>query len=311
MTRTHASLFALLLLFTSCGGTGPRATYEADVLHVSLGDEPFAVVHAGAIPRPFVHPLLGPGGVRVTRSFPMAEEPGEAKDHPHHQSFWFAHGDVEGFDFWHGKGHGERIALVEEPQVHVDGERCSVRTRYQWLVSKGHLLCSEERELVFAGDAEQRTVDVSITLEAGDEPVTFGDTKEGSFALRLHPELRVEGEVAKGTLTNSEGQSGRGAWGKRARWIQASGTVEGVPVGVVILDHPANPRHPTWWHARTYGLVAANPFGVHDFEKKPAGTGDLTLAPGESLRLRYRVLLHGAGWDAERVERAWGAWAEE
>ena len=85
--------------------------------------------------------------------------------------------------------------------------------------------------------------------------------------------------------------------------------VDGEPVGVAIFDHPDNLRHPTWWHARTYGLVAANPFGVHDFERQPAGAGDLVLAQGEELTLRYRVVMHRGAWTAERVEQEWRRWA--
>ena len=121
----------------------------------------------------------------------------------------------------------------------------------------------------------------------------------------------AESKTATGRLANSEGQRNGEVWGKRARWIDDSGTVEGREVGVAIFDHPGNHGHPTWWHARTYGLLAANPFGVHDFEQKPPGTGTLTVPVGESLRLRYRVLLHGAGWHGARIEAAYRAWLAE
>jgi hypothetical protein len=68
--------------------------------------------------------------------------------------------------------------------------------------------------------------------------------------------------------------------------------VDGKIVGIAIFDHPDNPRHPTWWHVRDYGLFAANPFGVHDFEKKPKGTGDFTIPAGQSVTFRYRFYLH-------------------
>ncbi|HEX5054429.1 MAG TPA: DUF6807 family protein, partial [Planctomycetota bacterium] len=97
-------------------------------------------------------------------------------------------------------------------------------------------------------------------------------------------------------------------WGKRARWIDDSGTIDGQAVGIAMFDHPSNASFPTWWHARTYGLLAANPFGVHDFENKPAGAGALTVPVGGSLELRYRVVLHGAGWDGPRLEAAYAQW---
>jgi hypothetical protein len=113
---------------------------------------------------------------------------------------------------------------------------------------------------------------------------------------------------ATGVLTNSEGARNAAVWGKRARWIDAAGIVDGHPVGIAMFDHPDNHAHPTWWHARAYGLLTANPFGVHDFEKRPPGTGTLSVPATATLQLRYRVLLHGAGWDHARIDAAYGAW---
>ena len=311
MTKTPLCAVLLALSSSACLGPAVDSQIEPEVVHVTLGGEPFASLHPYAEPRPYVHPLYAPGGIPMTRAFPMAEVSGEERDHPHHQSLWFAHGDVNGFDFWHGKGHDERVEWDGETSVSNDRKSCRVRCRYRWVVDEDTVLCREERELVFGAGGDARTIDVSVTLTPEVEPLVLGDTKEGTFALRLHPALRVEGPLATGTLVNSEGDSGRGAWGKRARWVHDSGTVEGVEVGLAIFDHPSNPRHPTWWHARTYGLVAANPFGVHDFEKQPAGTGKLVVPLGEELVLRYRVLVHGPGWDAARVEAAWRAWVSE
>ena len=122
-------------------------------------------------------------------------------------------------------------------------------------------------------------------------------------------ERNAKSKSVTAVLVNSEGQRDGAVWGRRARWIDTLGTVDGQAVGLAMFDHPANHAHPTWWHARTYGLLAANPFGVHDFEKRPKGTGTLTVPVGGALCLRYRVLLHGAGWDTERLDAAWRAFA--
>ncbi|MCK5943416.1 MAG: PmoA family protein [Planctomycetes bacterium] len=270
----------------------------------------FATVYNEARPRPYVWPLYTPAGVPVTRDFPMSERAGEQHDHPHHQSLWFAHGDVDGFDFWHGKGHRERLeheATYASVGVHP---HVVVRSEYRWTVDEDRVLLRESRELRFEEHGDHRSIDVEVTLRAGDADVTLGDTKEGTFAMRLHPALRVDGEVATGTLRNSEGQSGKAAWGRRARWLHDHGVVDGARVGVVMLDHPDNLRHPTWWHARNYGLIAANPFGLHDFERKPDGTGDFVLRRGEPLVLRYRVIVYDGAWSEERVDAAWSAWAQ-
>lgn len=304
------ALVAVALAGCASGPTLPlvSATLDGDVATVTLGGEPFATVHAGAA-RPFVFPLLAPGGIAVTRPFPMEKVPGEATDHPHHVSLWFAHGDVSGFDFWAGQAKKERLELDGAPTVRVEAGAAIVRAKYRWLAETDTLVCTEQRELAFGSFDGARTVDVAVTLRATDRPLVLGDTKEGTFAVRVRQVLCVDGKGAAGQLHDSEGRRNADVWGKRARWIDDHGMVDGCEVGIAMFDHPQNHGHPTWWHARTYGLLAANPFGVHDFEKKPAGTGTLTVPPGGELHLRYRVLLHGEGWDGSRIDAAWRAWA--
>ncbi len=154
----------------------------------------------------------------------------------------------------------------------------------------------------FSVEQSTRTIDFDLTLIATEKQVTFGDTKEGTFAMRLAPTLRLTGAVARGSARNSEGVTGKDVWGKRARWIEYSGPIGGEIVGVVIFDHPDNPRHPTWWHAREYGLVAANPFGRRAFQGSSQQAGDLVIQKGESIRMRYRIVIHDAAWDAKRLE---------
>ena len=289
----------------ACRTPSVAAVTEGDRVHVTAAGRPFATVHAGARPRPFVFPLFGPDGITRTRSHPMAKVDGEATDHPHHVSLWFAHGDVSGFDFWQGQKRRERLELDGAPTVQDSDDVVRVRCRYRWLADDDTRVATEERELAFAAHADARTIDVTVTLRPATHALVLGDTKEGSFAVRVRTELCVDGKGASGHLTNSEGARDGAVWGKRARWIDDVGLVDGQQVGIAMFDHPQNHAHPTWWHARTYGLLAANPFGVHDFEKQPAGTGTLTVPVGGSLTLRYRVLLHGAGWDAAKLDTAW------
>jgi hypothetical protein len=114
-----------------------------------------------------------------------------------------------------------------------------------------------------------------------------------------------------GHAVNSEGHRDGDLWGKRAKWVDYWGDVEGKTVGIAIFDHPSNPRHPTWWHARSYGLVTANPFGIHDFEDKPAGTGDMVIKQGESVTFRHRFLFHEGDAESAEIEKAYAAFAEE
>lgn len=303
-------MLLLVGLLASCASSPITMGWEGGTIQIYGNGKPFATVNSGATPRPYVWPVFAPGGVAVTRNHPMGERDGEQSDHPHHQSLWLAHGNVNGFDFWHGKGHQERMVhTMTHASVgsHVYG---SVTCTYDWVVDEATVVVAETREMRFYDEGDVRMIDVFLEFEATNGDVTFGDTKEGSFAMRVHPALRVDGKVAGGTLRNSEGLSGKAVWGKRAKWISDQGVVDGAPVGVAMFDHPDNLRHPTWWHARNYGLLAANPFGVHDFEKKPKGTGDYVLKKGEKLALRYRVVLHAGEWGDEQLEAAYADWAD-
>ncbi len=255
--------------------------------------------------RPCLFPLHSPSGSMVLRRHPI--EPaasGEQQDHPHHAGVWIAHGSIDGHDFWHGQ---------ETRQVPRDWS--------SFLLDDGQILVASGKLDWMAGDKkvieEIRTYDIrveehlhrieiwSLWKPGGEEAVRIGDTKEGTFALRLAPTLRVDGPVAAGTSFNSNGQSCGQIWGKRARWIAYTGPVNGQRVTVALLDHEDNPRHPTWWHARTYGLVAANPFGQHDFENKSAGSGDLLIGPGEDLFFRHQLLIFEGSVTPEMIDKEW------
>ena len=163
------------------------------------------------------------------------------------------------------------------------GRRAVIVTRNDWLAPDGKRVCEDQRSFTFGTDGDARWIDFDITIRASDGPVRFGDTKEGSMAIRLAPTMRLAGKVGKGHIVNSAGDKDGSTWGKRAAWCDYYGPVDGGVVGVAIFDHPENPRHPTWWHVRDYGLFAANPFGVSYFEKKDRGTGDLVVPAGESV----------------------------
>jgi hypothetical protein len=170
-----------------------------------------------------------------------------------------------------------------------------IRSSNKLVGNDGKVVCTDERTFRFYNRSTQRLFDFEITLRATEGPITFGDTKEGTMAIRLAESMRLKGPKNKpgqGHIVNSEGVRDDETWGKRARWCDYYGPVGEKIVGVAIFDHPNNPHYPTWWHVRDYGLFAANPFGVHDFEKKPAGSGNFTVPNGSSVTFRYRIYLH-------------------
>ena len=270
-----------------------------DRLRIEINGKLFTEYHFKDVPRPFCYPLLGPGGVAMTRNAPMKEVPGEDRDHPHHRSFWFTHGNVNGVDFWSEARDFGKVVHDSFVKISSGEKEGVIQSRHKWLAKDGTEACTDERTLrIYNRPDNERLFDYEITINAGKNEVTFGDTKEGSMALRLAETMRLKpnkDNVGKptGHIVNSEGVRDAATWGKRAAWCDYYGPVDGKTVGAAIFDHPQNPRHPTWWHVRDYGLFAANPFGKHDFESLPdKSAGNLVVPAGKSITFRYRIYLH-------------------
>lgn len=279
---------------------GNKVTVQqaSDRVRIEINGELFTEYFFKDVQKPYFHPVIGPTGDSVTRGYPMKHNPGEAKDHPHHTGLWFTHGDVNGFDFWHKT----KIVHDHFKEIVTGKSKGGFTELNRWIDNEGNTVLLEERTFIIQGSNSPRILDISTKLTAAQEKVVFGDTKEGSMAIRLAASMRLEGDVAQGHIINSEGLKDGKTWGKRAKWVDYHGPVNGKTVGVAIFDNPDNPRYPTWWHVRPYGLFAANPFGIHDFEKKPAKTGDLPLKQGESVRFSYRFVFHEGDAAAANIE---------
>ena len=286
-------------------------------IEVKLGGEPFTEYRYQGRAKPILYPVIGPGGVAMTRNYPMKKGfKDEAPDHVHHTSLWYTHGSVNGHDFWTvGKGKGKIVhdSLIEA----TSGNECGlIRTRNKWVSANGKVQCTDERALRFLAVPGGKVIDFDITIHAGTADVTFGDTKEGTMAIRTRPELRLtdrNNKPTKARCLNSEGDKGKSVWGKRAKWVDYWAPIGGKTVGVAIFDHPSNPRHPTWWHARDYGLVAANPFGVHHFERAKRGrkhAGDMKIKAAGSVTFRYRFLFHSGDVRAADIAGKYAEYAK-
>ena len=256
---------------------------------------------------PYLYPLTSPSGANILRHWPMEDDaPTEEKDHPHHRGLWLTHGNVNGFDFWAGSD--KKNASIKEKSIYgekVENGVASFNADLYWTVNGGAaILLEDRRHFISRPDEKTLRIDISSRLVARDKDVVFGDTKEGTFALRVDRTLRAKGPEAKATLINSNGETNAKAWGKRANWAAYSGPDElGKPAVVAILDDPSSFRHPTHWHARDYGLLAANPFGIHDFEKtKDKKAGNHTLKKGESITLKYTVIIHNGSLESAKLD---------
>ncbi len=259
--------------------------------------------------KPVLYPVIGPLETPLTRKYPLEEKSeGEESDHPHHASLWYTHGDVNGVDFWAvGENKGK---IIHQEFLEMKGN--SFTSSNFWKDGEGKTICQDQRTLSFHEFGQNgRAIDIEITLMATVEDLVLGDTKEGSMGIRMAPEFRLRGKVARGSCLNSEGAVGKSIWGKRASWVSYWAKFDEQNLAISIFDHPSNPRHPTWWHARDYGLVAANPFGQHDFEGKPKGTGDMKLNLGEKVTFKYGFLFHLGDPLDSNVAQKYLEWSKE
>ena len=280
-----------------------------------------AYIYPEDVAKPVLYPLTTASGKILTRGFPIAPRPFERTDHPHHVGYWLNYGDVNGLDFW-----GNSQAMPEERRPFLgtilhreilsaeSGEDTgSLTTRSEWVDAGENVLLEETTQYIFITEGATRVIDRLTTLKAMDQDVLFKDTKEGMLGIRVIRALELESdspvrltdangvptdinevnnEGVNGNYLSSEGLEGGSVWGTRARWMKLYGSVEGEPVSLTIIDHPDNVGYPTYWHARGYGLFAANPFGQETFSEARESLNYL-LKAGESVTLKYRLLVHG------------------
>jgi hypothetical protein len=303
--------FVLAITATTVAPAAEIAVENVDGgVEIKVGDQPFTTYLFQSKVKPILWPIIGPTGKEMTRAWPMRTgNPDEKTDHPHQRSFWFTHGEVNGIDFW------AETAKVQGQIVHKElvkaegGPTGTVVTRNDWLGPDGEKVLSDVRTLRFGASDKQRWIDFDITLTAEADEVKFGDTKEGSFGLRIAESMRTDRKLG-GKIVTSTGFEDDKAWGQRASWVDYHGPVEGEQLGIAILNHPSSFGYPTHWHVRTYGLFAANPFGAGDFRGEKVETAHV-LKKGETLTLRYRVLFHDGNVEAGQIAKAFEAYSKQ
>jgi Methane oxygenase PmoA len=304
-----------------------KVTPEADKAAVEINGKPFTTFYMSGeafgakVTKPYLWPLRAPSGTAITRYWPMesvADEKDEKKDHQHQRGLWFVHDSVNKLDFWnnewsyfadqHKKNLG-RVNLKKLDSTSSGADKGTIAATFEWTDMEGNnALLTEKRVMTFYPDANARIFDVDITLTAL-QPVTFGDGKDGVFGIRLRPALQED--KGNSHITNADELVGeKSLWGKPSNWCDYSGVIGDEKVGVAILDNPANPRHPVRWHARAYGLFAANPFGLSVFTNDKSQDGSVTLEKGKSLRYRYRVIIHAGDVKDADIAAQWAKYTK-
>src|ERR1700674_5587937 len=298
---------AFLTSFVSAGPHPPDrvnvvVNEQARRVDISIDGQPFtSYIWPTTLKKPVLYPLRTAKGTIVTRGFPLEQRPGERVDHPHHAGLWFNYESVNGIDFWNNS---DAIKPENAPKMGAIVHRSIVSAK---------------------SGSQQGELDVESDWITFDKKVLLKDEKDGLLGLRVVRALEIPSEkpevytdasghattVAKldnsgvnGTYLTSEGKKGDAAWGTRGRWCNLSGLIGDEPVTITILDHPANPGFPTYWHARGYGLFAANPLGQKIFSE---GKQELnfSLASHASVTFRYRILITSAIATPEATDAAY------
>lgn len=281
------------------------------------------------VAKPILYPLLTASGKSLTRGYPIDPRPGERVDHPHHVGHWLNYGNVNGLDFWNNsqaiaaeKKH--RYGTIEHQAIKLtktEKDKAKLAVSAQWKAPTGEVLLDEATQFIFSVKDGVRIIERMTTLTAKGSAVSFKDNKEGMFGIRVtralefptdkpqflvgadgkpNTEKTVNNEGVSGNYLSSEGLEGSGVWGTRARWMKLYGELEGESASITILDHPSNPGYPTYWHARDYGLFAANPLGQSVFSKGKEQL-NFSLKAGEKVTFRYQILVH-SGSDLSKVK---------
>jgi len=326
---------------TGAQATGVQVTTDEAQkrVDITIDGAPFtSYVWPDTLTKPVLFPLIASDGTTVTRGYPLAPRPGERTDHPHHAGMWLNYGNVNGFDFWNNSNaipadRKPKMGSVVQEKVlstRSGGRSGELDTESEWVTGAGEAILDDTTRYVFSAMGNARVIDQITTLHAMDKAV-FNDDKEGLLGIRVASwlesptekggtftdasgkatQVSATGSVgASGVYLTSEGKRGDAAWGTRGRWCTLTGTTGGKSYVIAILDHPGNPGYPTYWHARGYGLFAANPLGRHIFDPK-APPFDFTLEKGQAATFRYRVILYTHAVTPEEMNRQAAAFAKE
>jgi hypothetical protein len=330
--------FAAIPMMAIVTAQVPRVEIKPDEagrrVDITVDGKPFtSYIYPTTLKKPTLWPIVTAKGGTITRGFPPKK--GERVDHPHHVGLWFNHGDVNGFDFWNNseairpdqaKKYGT-IVHRKVGQVKSGAGQGELNVEMDWVAGDGATLLRENTKFIFGANDGKRTIDRITTLTTLDKQVVFRDNKEGVLGLRVtraleHPATKPEvfadasGKATPvpvldntgvtGMYTSSEGLKGDAVWGTRGRWTFLSATLGTEPVTVAMLDHPSNPGYPTYWHARGYGLFAANMLGNKVFSNGKEEL-NLTLEPGKSVTFKHRIVIVSGATTAEAIESEYKA----
>jgi hypothetical protein len=312
----------LLLVFTTSAQKKEsvkivRSSHE-NKIDIFIGGKLFtSFLYPDTLEKPVLYPVYTANGTVVTRGFPLNPQPGDPVDHPHHIGIWFNFENLNGLDFWNNSyaipaNKKQLYGWIKTDRIVQtgNGNKGILTYHANWTNQQNKVLAEETTRFEFSGTAQQRIID-RITSITADTMLLFTDAKDGLLGMRLAHALQIptskdqkftddKGNVTvvkggtdnipNGNYLSSEGKTGDSVWSTRGRWCKSFGKMGTNSVSVVIIDHPANINYPTFWHARGYGLFAANPLGEKIFTNGRSFK-NLQLKKGETVTFKYRIVV--------------------
>ncbi|MCX6227489.1 MAG: PmoA family protein [Bacteroidia bacterium] len=248
---------------------------------------------------PFFFPVNGPSGFSVTSM--------RNSLYPHHSSLFFGCDRVNGGNYWQeGLDRGQIKSLRAE--ILKTGKDTVVLTNECiWSRPGAESPVRDVRNITITAPSKDLCqIDFDIRLDMLMD-VKIEKTNHSFFSARMAPDLSV---AQGGAMVNAEGNQGEtgdnGTFGKKSPWMDCYGTRNGKTEGMAILQHPSNPWYPSPWFTRDYGFFSPTP--MYWPSDETAGT---VLKKGDTLKLRYRVLVHsgdtkaaGIAGEFERYEKS-------
>jgi hypothetical protein len=273
-----------------------QAIPEADRVSLQIDGVERAAYHLGTgLNAPFLFPIVGPAGTLLTRlGAPHPEGRGPER------SVWFGHENLAGTNFWDEHSPATDVKIRHRGILRYrDGSSGGVTIKLDWWAN-GQAVLNQILELDMTPTKDRGfLLDVFARFETTGSPVELGQTELGFLGVRVASTMSEA--FGGGRAVCSEGRSGAAKIsGTSSRWVDYSGpsapnTVE----GVCLLDHPANPNHPTSWNVQADGLMCA----------ALNATSSHGVARDHPLDLRYRLLVHAGAANPTTFDKAWEEFA--
>lgn len=225
---------------------------------------------------PFFFPVNGPSNASVTSM--------RNANYPHHSSLFFGCDEVNGGNYWQEGLERGQIISIRADIIESGNDKVIIENECIWRRPNANAPIKDIRKItITAPSKDLYQIDFDVTLEMLMD-VIIEKTNHSLFSGRMDADLAV---INGGTMINSNGEKGeKETFGKKASWIDFYGKRGDNQEGMAIMQHPSNEWYPAPWFTRDYGFFSPTPMYW------PQNDKETTLKKGQTIKLKYRVLVH-------------------